>query len=243
MTQMLFTRRDFLKISGITLGAVAATQLIPPPVAKAAMEFGLIDQNGDGYIPTMCEMCVWRCGLLAKVEKGRVVKLEGNPENSHSTGKLCARGQSGLMTTYDPDRVLYPLIRVGKRGEGRFRRASWEEALDLVAGKMNEIKEKYGPEAMIFSSTHNLSQVQFENLLNAFGSPNYGTQRSLCFNAMIVSNLMTYGMEEPARIYDDQLKYILLTGRNLLEAISTSETHDLVMAIDRGAKVVYLAPR
>ena len=121
---------------------------------------------------------------------------------------------------------LTPLIRVGKRGEGLFRKASWEEALDLVAENMLKIKDKYGPEAMIFSSTHNLSQVQFENLLNAFGSPNYGTQRSLCFNAMIVANLITYGMEEPGRKYDD-LKYIILTGRNLMEAISTSETSAL----------------
>ena len=83
---------------------------------------------------------------------------------------------------------------------------------------------------MVFSSTHNLSQVQFENLLYAYGSPNYGTQRSLCFNAMIVANLMTYGMEEPERIYDDELSYIILTGRNLMEAISTSETS----ALERG---------
>ncbi len=185
----------------------------------------MLDATGNGYIPSMCEMCVWRCGLLAKVEDGRVVKLEGNPDHPHSNGKLCPRGQSGLMNTYDPDRVLTPLIRVGKRGEGQFRKASWEEALDLVAKNMLDIKQKYGPEAMIFSSTHNLSQVQFENLLNAFGSPNYGTQRSLCFNAMIVSNLMTYGMEEPGRHYDT-LKYIILTGRNLMEAISTSETSD-----------------
>ena len=54
---------------------------------------------------------------------------------------------------------------------------------------------------MVFSSTHNLSQPQFENLLYGFGSPNYGTQRSLCFNAMIVANLMTYGLEEPGRDY------------------------------------------
>ena len=89
---------------------------------------------------------------------------------------------------------------------------------------------------MVFSSTHNLSQVQFENLLYAFGSPNYGTQRSLCFNAMIVANLMTYGMEEPERIYDDQLQYIILTGRNLMEAISTSETGELSAAIIRGVE-------
>ena len=236
------SRRDFLKVGGAAAGAFIVGQLVPPKVAQAARIDGLLDASSSGYIPSMCEMCVWRCGLLAKVEKGRVVKLEGNPDHPHSNGKLCPRGQSGVMTAYDPDRVLTPMIRVGKRGEGLFRKASWEEALDLVAKNMLDIKQKYGAEAMIFSSTHNLSQVQFENLLNAFGSPNYGTQRSLCFNAMIVSNLMTYGMEEPARRYDT-LKYILLTGRNLMEAISTSETLALSRAIDRGAKVVTLDPR
>jgi thiosulfate reductase/polysulfide reductase chain A len=230
-------------MGGAAAGAFALGEFMPPLVARAAREAGQLDASDGGYIASMCEMCVWRCGLLAKVEEGRVVKLEGNPDHPHSRGNLCPRGQSGLMNTYDPDRVLTPLIRVGKRGEGLFRKASWEEALDLVARNMLDIKQKYGAEAMIFSSTHNLSQSLFENLLYAFGSPNYGTQRSLCFNAMIVSNLMTYGMEEPARIYDDKLSYILLTGRNLLEAISTSETHDLSMAIDRSAKVVYLDPR
>jgi thiosulfate reductase/polysulfide reductase chain A len=242
MADVIFSRRNFLKLSGVALGAVAAGQMLPAPVEHAARQAGLIDPDGDGYIPTMCEMCVWRCGLKAKVVKGRVVKLEGNPENAHSQGKLCARGQSGLMTTYDPDRVLYPLIRVGKRGEGKFRRASWKEALDLTAQKMADIKAKYGAEAMIFSSTHNLSQIGFENLLNAYGSPNYGTQRSLCFNGMIVANSMTYGMEEPLRDYKD-VKYLILTGRNLTEAISTSETVALVDALARGVKVVYLDPR
>jgi thiosulfate reductase/polysulfide reductase chain A len=237
------SRRDFLKLGAATAGVMAVGQMLPPKVAHAAREAGLLNAAGDGYVHSMCEMCVWRCGLIAKIKDGRVVKLDGNPEHPHSRGNLCPRGQSGLMNTYDPDRVLTPLIRVGKRGEGEFRQAAWEEALDLVASHMSSIKDKYGAEAMIFSSTHNLSQPLFENLLGAFGSPNYGTQRSLCFNAMIVSNLMTYGMEEPARIYDDKLKYIILTGRNLLEAISTSETHDLSAAIDRGAKVVYLDPR
>ena len=237
------SRRDFLKLGAATAGVLAVGQMIPPQVAQAARQAGHLNADGDGYIPSMCEMCVWRCGLLAKVKDSRVVKLEGNPEHPHSRGKLCPRGQSGLMNTYDPDRVLTPLIRVGKRGEGLFRQASWDEALDMVASNMTTIKDTYGPEAMVFSSTHNLSQPLFENLLYSFGSPNYGTQRSLCFNAMIVSNLMTYGMEEPGRIYDEKLQYILLTGRNLLEAISNSETQDLSMAIDRGAKVVYLDPR
>src|SRR5271157_593846 len=236
------SRRDFLKIGGTAIGAAVLGVFIPPWVAEAARANGLLDATLSGYIPSMCEMCVWRCGLLAKVVSGRVVKLEGNPDNPHSGGDLCPRGQSGLMNTYDPDRVLTPLIRVGKRGEGLFRKASWDEALDVVAKNMLDIRQKYGPEAMIFSTTHCLSQTQFENLLNGFGSPNYGTQRSLCYNAMIVSNMVTYGMQEPDRKYDD-LKYIILTGRNLMEAISTSETSALSHAVDRGVKLVYLDPR
>jgi thiosulfate reductase / polysulfide reductase chain A len=236
------SRRDFLKLGAASAGALAIGQMLPAKVAQAARAAGHLNADGDGYIPSMCEMCVWRCGVLAKIVDGRVVKLDGNPEHPHSRGNLCPRGQSGLMNTYDPDRVLTPLIRVGKRGEGKFRQASWDEALDLVASNMLKIKEKYGAEAMVFSSTHNLSQVQFENLLYAFGSPNYGTQRSLCFNAMITAFSLTYGIEEPSRNYDE-VKYILMVGRNMMEAISTSETSELSHAIDRGAKLVYLDPR
>jgi thiosulfate reductase/polysulfide reductase chain A len=107
---------------------------------------------------------------------------------------------------------------------------------------MLKIKQQYGPEAMIFSSTHNLSQIQFENLLNGFGSPNYGTQRSLCFNAMVTAFQLTYGVEEPARNYDN-VEFILMVGRNMMEAISTSETSALSDALARGAKLVYLDPR
>ncbi|MBI3740001.1 MAG: molybdopterin-dependent oxidoreductase [Chloroflexi bacterium] len=241
MTQTV-SRRDFLKLGAAAAGALAIGQMLPPKVAHAAREAGLLNADGDGYVHSMCEMCVWRCGLIAKVKDGRVVKLDGNPEHPHSRGNLCPRGQSGLMNTYDPDRVLTPLIRAGKRGEGLFRKASWDEALDLVASNMLSIKKKYGPEAMVFSSTHNLSQPQFENLLYAFGSPNYGTQRSLCFNAMITAFSLTYGVEEPSRKYDD-VKFILMVGRNMMEAISTSETGELSRAIDRGAKLVYLDPR
>ncbi len=242
MDNQRLSRKEFIKLGSSAAGALALGSMVPLPVAASAEEAGFLNEQGDGYVPTLCEMCVWRCGVLAKVEDGRVVKLEGNPDHPHSKGRLCARGQSGLMTMYDPDRVLQPLIRVGKRGEGKFRKASWEEALDYTAARMQEIKDRYGPEAMIFSSTHNLSQTQFENFLYSFGSPNYGTQRSLCFNSMVTAFLLAYGIEEPRRNYDD-VEFILLTGRNLAEAISTSETGELIAAINRGAKLVYLDPR
>ena len=180
------------------------------------------------------------CRLASR--DGALFKLEGNPYHPHSLGKLCPRGQAGVETYYDPDRLKYPLIRAGERGSGRFRRATWDEALDFTAKQMLAIKERYGPEAMIFSTTHNLLQPVFEILLKAYGSPNYGTQRSLCFNAMILANLLTYGVEEPGRDYNG-VKYIIYTGRNLMEAISNSETQQLMAAIANGAHVVVLDPR
>jgi thiosulfate reductase/polysulfide reductase chain A len=234
------TRRSFLKGSAAALGTLGLAGMGFSPASAAPAQTGGL--TFDKIVPTMCEMCVWRCGVWAKVRDGKVVKLEGNPYHPHSKGRLCARGQSGVMTAYDPDRIQFPLIRVGQRGEGKFRRASWDEALDLTARKLLSIKEQYGPEAMIFSATHNLSQPLFENLLYAYGSPNYGTQRSLCFNAMVVAHLMTYGIEEPGRDYRTA-KYIIYTGRNMLEAISTSETSDLIEAMALGAHVVVLDPR
>ncbi len=242
MTEIIqLSRRNFLKLSGTTMAA-AGFASASFGTGHAASGVTPDTLTYDKIITTMCEQCVWRCGVRAKVKDGRVVKLEGNPYHPHSKGRLCARGQSGIMTAYDPDRITFPLIRVGARGEGKFRRAAWDEALDLVAKNMLDIKQRYGAEAMIFSATHNLSQPLFENLLYAYGSPNYGTQRSLCFNAMVVAHLMTYGVEEPGRDYRTA-KYILYTGRNMLEAISTSESSDLMEAISRGAHVVVLDPR
>jgi thiosulfate reductase/polysulfide reductase chain A len=240
------SRRKFMQAAAIAGGGAALAHAgffdLVPASADDNTNSGRVRPTTDYEVRTMCEMCVWRCGVIARVRNGVIEKLDGNPDHPHSLGKLCARGQSGLMHTYDPDRVLYPLMRVGERGSGRFRRATWDEALDFTAEQMLRIKNTYGPETMIFSSTHNLSQPQFENLLNGFGSPNYGTQRSLCFNAMIVAHLMTYGIQEPERRYEG-MNYIILTGRNLFEAISTSETHHLMERIQAGAHVVYLDPR
>ena len=178
-------------------------------------------------------MCVWRCDVRAKVKDERVYKLEGNPFHPHSRGMLCPRSQAGIATAYDPDRLKYPLIRSGPRGSGKWRRLSWNEALDYVAAQMLAIKNQYGAEAMIFSTTHNLVQTQFENMLHAYGTPNYGTQRSLCYNAMITANLLTFGLEEPERDYS-QTQYIIYTGRNMLDCVSNSESQDTVSAIARG---------
>lgn len=80
-----------------------------------------------------CDMCFWRCGIKVRSRDGRAVKIDGNPEHPHNYGIVCAKGNAGPMWAYDPDRLKYPMRRVGKRGEGKWERISWDEALDEVA--------------------------------------------------------------------------------------------------------------
>lgn len=237
------SRRGFL---GASAGAIAAGAIASDLTGFRSLALAKETPGPAGgesqEVTSVCEMCVWRCGLHARVKDGVVVKLEGNPDHPNSRGKLCPKGNAGIMMTYDPDRLKTPLMRVGERGSGKFRKASWDEALDYVANSMKKIKEKYGPQAMVMSSTHNLAQLQFENLMQAYGTPNYGTQRSLCFNAMVMGFTMTYGTEAVGGDYE-KTKYIIYNGRNLLEGIANSETQDLMHAVERGAHVVVLDPR
>ena len=83
-------------------------------------------------VPTTCFNCESACGLLAYIDKvtGEVQKFEGNPEHPGSRGRNCAKGPATLNQVTDPDRILYPLKRAGKRGEGKWERTTWDEALD-----------------------------------------------------------------------------------------------------------------
>ena len=99
-------------------------------------------------IHTCCAGCVGRCGVLAHVQNGRVVKLEGDPDHIYSKGKICAKGLSFIQALYNPNRVKYPLKRVGERGSNQWERISWEQAIDEIADQLLEIDAKYGAEAI-----------------------------------------------------------------------------------------------
>jgi len=99
-------------------------------------------------VRSICSYCGVGCNITLYVKDGRVVKVTGYENSEVNNGWLCVKGRFGFDYIHSPDRLTRPLIRTGERGSGQFREASWEEALDLVAGKLKEIKEKYGPEAL-----------------------------------------------------------------------------------------------
>ena len=102
-------------------------------------------------VPTTCFNCESACGLLAYVDREtlEVRKFEGNPEHPGSRGRICAKGPATLNQVQDPDRILYPLKRAGRRGENKWQRVSWDEALDDIAGRIRKaIAEKRNNEVM-----------------------------------------------------------------------------------------------
>lgn len=242
----LFSRRQFIKgtvaTAALGVGATAGIGLLAPESSLGINNPAQTPAKGVKYVTTICEQCVWRCGVIAKVENGVVKKLEGNPNHPNNLGKLCPRGNAGIETMYSPDRIKFPLIRAGARGSGLWRKASWDEALSYTAEQMKKIKDKYGAKVMMFNSTDNLSQPFFEILLKAYGTPNYGTQRSLCFNSMTTGFLYTYGTPQPGTDFS-HCKYMIFSGRNLAEGISNNETQEMIEMVAKGVKVVVLDPR
>jgi len=112
--------------------------------------------------------------LLYTDASGRLVRIEGDPANPFNRGSLCPRGLAGLQTIHHEDRLLHPLIRAGARGEGRWRRASWDEALDLIADRLQAIRTSSGARSVAFcKGTARDISPYISRLAYSFGSPNY----------------------------------------------------------------------
>lgn len=102
------------------------------------------------YRKTVCPLdCPDSCGIIATVENGRVTALRGDPDHPFTRGFICRKMRGYPERLYGPDRVCYPQVRVGKKGEGRFRRISWGEALQLFAAKIREVHGQYGGESIL----------------------------------------------------------------------------------------------
>ncbi|MFN3480933.1 MAG: molybdopterin-dependent oxidoreductase, partial [Thermodesulfovibrionales bacterium] len=235
------TRRDFLKVATVT-GGTAALNI---QALRPLMAMGKKPSETARYIPTYCEMCFWKCGAIAKVVDGRVSRLEGNPLHPGSRGKLCARGNGGVGLLYDPDRLKAPMINTGKRGEGKYKKASWDEALNVVAERMLKIKERYGPESMALFS-HGSPTTYFLHLIQAFGSPNFAFPSfAQCRGARMVGYELTFGEDvgSPERLDLQKSRVVVLIGSHLGENMHNSQVQDFADAVGSGAKLIVVDPR
>jgi anaerobic selenocysteine-containing dehydrogenase len=133
--------------------------------------------------------------MIAHVRNGKIVALYGDSQHPLNKGALCAKGSSALQFEYDGDRILYPLIRVGERGEGKWRRVSWEEALDYVAKRLKEIERKYGPESIACHTGCECEESVYldRRFWDAAGWPNFFNGWGLCYASQCVAQIYTFG--------------------------------------------------
>ncbi|MEE9429637.1 MAG: molybdopterin-dependent oxidoreductase [Melioribacteraceae bacterium] len=242
---MSISRRDFLKRSVLTGGALSVlstTQL----KGFTKHPIGWKGNQRVSEIASICEMCFWRCGILGNVDKyGKILKIDGNPEHPLTHGRLCARGNAGHKLTYDPDRLKYPLMRVGKRGEGKFKRVSWDEALDFFAEKLLKIKKEYGPEAVGYFP-HGIQARFFHQVMTAFGTPNSVEPAfAQCRGPRDVGYKLTFGnnIGSPEPLDFEHTDLMVFIGSHIGENVFTGQVLQYAEALERGAKLIVVDPR
>ncbi|MSN95753.1 molybdopterin-dependent oxidoreductase [Campylobacter sp. FMV-PI01] len=143
---MQLNRRKFLKLSGLTSAYMETAS------ADTVSELNPLKSNDEKVFIGSCPVnCGSKCMLKAHIKDGVITYMTSDDKGNDSYEKrqirACVRGRSARYRHYNPDRLLYPLKRVGKRGEGKFKRISWDEAINTIATKMKEVKEKYKNEA------------------------------------------------------------------------------------------------
>ncbi|MFA5327924.1 MAG: molybdopterin-dependent oxidoreductase [Prolixibacteraceae bacterium] len=247
----MHTRRNFIKISSLGLGATALTGGMAKWVigAKSPKNISIGPLSSDllKTVPTYCEVCFWKCAGWAHVDNnGNILKITGNENDPHCNGRLCPRGTGGVGMYYDEDRLKTPLIRVkSEDGSQTFKEASWEEALDLVASKMKGIKEKYGPEALgLFN--HGGPGVHFEHLLRAFGSEtNAEPAFANCRGSRSAAYYTTFGTDitSPENTDIRDTECLVLIGSHLGENMHNSQVQEMSAAIDNKATIITVDPR
>ena len=243
------TRRDLIK-----LGAASAAVMATGKVGGSSALAGTVDLAAGGkdfspetgaerkMIPSACWSCVTRDSLIGFVENGRLVKLEGQPDSIRGKGKICSKGAAGINQLYDPDRILYPMKRAGKRGSGKWKRISWDEALTELAARLKKLRDEGHPEKFMFHYGRmkgSSSKIVKSVFLANYGTGTVGNHTSICEGAKWTGQELTWGKH-----YDnwdfDNTKFVVNFGSGVLEAhtnhIPTCQRLGDAM-VDRGVKM------
>lgn len=242
------TRRSFFKLGGAAAaagmaGATAIVTEAQTPLLRGGKDFSPRTGKERAAVPSACWQCVSRCPIIGYVEDGRLVKIGGQLNSIRTEGALCAKAQAGVNQVYDPDRVLYPMRRVGARGEGQWKRVSWDEALSELADRLQKLRDEGTPERFMFQYGRmkaSSSKLIKDVFLAAYGTGTIGNHTAICEAAKWTGQELTWGTH-----YDnwdfDNTRFVLNFGSNCFEAHTnhTSVAHRLIRAmVERNVRMV-----
>ncbi len=207
-------------------------------------------RRGDRVVKSICRMCHGVCGVNVHMEEGRVVKVTGDPDHPMSRGYICSKGKASPELLYHPDRLRHPLRRAGERGENRWTRIGWEEALDTVAERLLRYKNEHGPESVALAlGTGRPYMFLSLRFANAFGTPNVVSYSHACYLPRVMASAVTCGMPLPICDFygfgGQEPACVLLWGCNIPETGAADGMcgHQVTRALRRGARSIVVDPR
>jgi thiosulfate reductase/polysulfide reductase chain A len=190
---------------------------------------------------SICGMCTARCPIKVTTQSGQITFIEGNPHVPAMNGAICPRGAAGTALINDSERPQTPLIRMGARGEGKWRKVSWDEALDYVADKLKSVKEKYGARAIALSDRGGPFRDIHRAFLRGLGTPNYCNHDASCARNVQHAALSLIGGGRKTVAYDlKNARHVVLQLRNIFEAINVQEVNNLMAAMENGCKLTVI---
>ena len=198
-------------------------------------------------LKSVCRSCHGGCGVLMHVRDGVLVKVEGDPDSPLNRGRLCPIGSVTTDLVYHPDRLKYPMRRLGERGSGRWQRISWDEALDEISEKVLAIRDRFGPEAIALGTGTGRHHIRWVSRFgHALGTPNWCEPGfAQCFHPRVNTTILTFG-DLPVCDYTGDVppRCILFWGHNPLNSGPDGETRFNVReALAHDPDIIVVDPR
>ena len=229
------SRRKFLQ------GSVALSIYATSSLAKLPQITTKTDTKKAKDIPYLCNMCRNKCAGFARVEGESVTKLNPNQFFPKSRNMLCPKGNAGINALYDKDRLKYPLIRIGKRGAGKYRRVTWDEAYEYIKESLVKIldEQKDNRSTIAYCNGEGFNKDEYIKFFgDKLGSSNFLDEGSICLNTKLGATLLTIGdIGEPDIAGSD---FVIISGANRFESLITPDSIDL---IKNRQKLIVLDPR
>ncbi len=246
----MVTRRGFVggaaaSTAGVYVGSdllFGGSEILSPATANS------LAAVAEDVVRTTCWIGKQDCGMLARRVNGRVVKFDGDPANPRNVGTLCPKGQAQIVSIYDPNRVKTPLVRTNAKGvSGEWRKASWAEALTMVADQVNEVRSR-NPKMVLWQKGRSKAKSFYDDaFVKAIGSSKLG-HGAYCSDAGYRALEYTLGLHGVIHPDFEHTNYLLGWGWNITNAGGNkfcwlTWPRQMVAARERGLKIVHIDPR
>ncbi len=196
-------------------------------------------------VPTTCFNCEAACGLLAYIDREslQVQKFEGNPEHPGSRGRNCAKGPATLNQITDPDRILYPLKRAGKRGEGKWERVTWDEVLDELAARIRKAITEDRRDEVMYHVGRPGEDGFTERILAAWGVDGHNSHTNICSSSSRAGYQFWMGLDRPSPDHANAQVIFLISSHLESGHYFNPHAQRVIEAKQRGAKLIVFDTR